>query len=388
VIDLRRRLGDNGWLLSVVWLVFLFFPIISVWAEQDSLGRKLGATAALIAFAVVYVLGFHAMYRADEQECAGEMVNDRPDPRRYLAALVACLAIAYWLSGLGVLGAVPFLVSYSVFAFTWPTAFAIFACALVGPVIVAAVFDGEPVSGLLAAGLTACIGAAVMLIRLFDEHERAQAGLQTELAVTEERGRLSRDVHDVVGHNLTATIVKVELARALLEGVEADSPEGQVRLDRGRAELADLEAVSRRSLAEIRATVSGTRTADFDDELDGARAVLADAGVELTVVGDRIAIPETHRSTLAWVIREGVTNVVRHAAASNCRIELAPDDEVLLRLGDDGVGVGRPLLGDECEGNGLSGLRDRLAAAGLSLRVGPAAASTGTELVVTEEVDR
>ena len=143
--------------------------------------------------------------------------------------------------------------------------------------------------------------------------------------------------------------------------------------------LAELEAVSRRALAEIRSTVGGLRTAELSDELGAARVVLADAGITLTVNGDVTRVPLQHRALLGWVVREAITNIIRHAQASQCRIDVGCSSEtageqVLLRIVDNGVG-----LGMSTPGNGLGGLQERADAAGAALRI---RSDRGTEIEV------
>jgi two-component system sensor histidine kinase DesK len=215
--------------------------------------------------------------------------------------------------------------------------------------------------------IVVAVGGAAVLVRLFQGYQFDQAHLRTGLAIGDERTRVARDVHDVLGHSVTAAILKVELCQRLLDGVDADSEAGRARLEQCRHHLADLESISRGALAEIRSTVGGLRATDLADEVTAARTVLADADVDLLVTGDMADIPERHRPMLAWVAREAVTNIVRHAKAERCHIELAPgsvSEGILLRVTDDGVG-----LGTAEEGNGLRGLRERVAASGARVHI-------------------
>ena len=215
---------------------------------------------------------------------------------------------------------------------------------------------------LIAAG----VGGAAVLVRAFEGHQFDQAHLRTRLALSDERTRVARDVHDVLGHSLTAVILKVELCQRLLAEQGSNETADRERVEACRQQLAELDSISRRALAEIRSTVGGLRTTDVANEVTAARTVLADAGVELLVTGDVADIIDGHRPMLAWVVREAVTNVVRHAGAERCHIELAPaPPSVLLRVSDDGVG----LEPSTSEGNGLRGLRERVASAGGTLRI-------------------
>ena len=144
-----------------------------------------------------------------------------------------------------------------------------------------------------------------------EDYER----MSRDLAIVEERERVARDVHDVLGHSLTVVTVKAELAERL---VDLDP-------ERAKGELAEIQALSRQALAEIRATVGGLRVARLGDELASARTALAGAGIEAHVPDDPGAVDPRHRTVLAWVLREATTNVVRHSDADACWVEL--DDE-------------------------------------------------------------
>ncbi|NEA31127.1 sensor histidine kinase [Streptomyces sp. SID13031] len=177
-----------------------------------------------------------------------------------------------------------------------------------------------------------------------------------ELAVQEERNRFARDLHDILGHSLTVITVKAELAGRLIEA----NPE------RAATEVADVEQLARAALADVRAAVAGYRELSLAGELVSARTALqaAEIKADLPTVVDEV--PEANRELFAWVIREGVTNVVRHSGAKKCTIKLsARQIEVL----DDGKG---PAPGGGASGHGLVGLRERADEAGASLQLGTA----------------
>ncbi len=357
----------NGWLLAAIWLVFLVFPAITIASlDDETTATKWASIGLLLVFAAIYVSGFHIQNRAENVARAKpEVAPDRPSGWYHLAGLVLTTLALYALVDLPAIGVVPFVVSFAVFLFPWPVVLAVFAVGV-----------GVTVALPLAAGafgdlwfmtlIILAIGGATMLIRVVEGHQVEQTRLRTVLAVSDERTRVARDVHDVLGHSLTAIVLKVELARRFLADVDPDDRAQRDRIDACRAQLDELEAISRGALAEIRSTVGGLRAANLADEVTVARTVLADAGVGLLVTGEVNDVPEHQRPTLAWVVREAVTNVVRHARASQCHIELAPGGgPVLLRVTDDGIGLdGRPA------GNGLRGLHERVEAAGGELRIG------------------
>ncbi|WP_143590938.1 sensor histidine kinase [Thermoactinospora rubra] len=180
---------------------------------------------------------------------------------------------------------------------------------------------------------------------------------QAKLAVTEERLRFSRDLHDVVGHRLSAIAVKCELA-ARLAGTDAAAAETQMREARGLA---------REALREIREVVQGYRTVDLAAELRSVRAVLEAAGIACRLRLPGQELPHEVGTVLAWLVREGSTNVLRHADATWCRITVAAaPDRVELTLANDGM---RGPAGTA--GSGVIGMTERVTALGGTLTAGP-----------------
>jgi two-component system sensor histidine kinase DesK len=176
------------------------------------------------------------------------------------------------------------------------------------------------------------------------------------LAVADERARLARDLHDVLGHSLTTITVKSGLARRVLEsGADREQAVSEVR---------EVEELARRALAEIRSTVSGYRKASLAAELVGARQALAAAGItaDLPHAVDDVAAPL--REPFAYVLREAVTNVIRHSGASRCEVRLG---QSWIEVRDDGTGK-VSTVEDGHGGSGLNGLSERLAGVGAGLR--------------------
>jgi two-component system, NarL family, sensor histidine kinase DesK len=172
------------------------------------------------------------------------------------------------------------------------------------------------------------------------------------LAAENERSRIARDLHDLLGHSLTTITVKTGLARRL----------GETDTDRALAEITEVETLARRALADVRAAVSNYRDVTLAGELATGRELLRAAGIlaELPSAVDGVS-PE-HQELFGWVVREGLTNVVRHAHASRCAVRLS---DGFVEIVDDGVG------GNTAGGTGLSGLRERVSAAGGAVDVGP-----------------
>jgi two-component system sensor histidine kinase DesK len=189
------------------------------------------------------------------------------------------------------------------------------------------------------------------------------------MAVAEERDRIGRDLHDVLGHSLSLIAIKSELAGRLLPG----DPE------RARAEIADIERVARDSLTAVRETVGGYRRPTLDGELAEARVALDAAGIEPTIRHEVGPLAASEDAVLAWAVREAVTNMVRHSAARHGSITTARRGAIAeLEVTDDG----QPPPSPERPGSGLRGLRERLERAGGRLEAGPQAGG-GYRLVAT-----
>jgi len=160
-----------------------------------------------------------------------------------------------------------------------------------------------------------------------------------ELATARERLRLADDLHDILGHALEVVAFKSELAARLLaaEGPPAD-PGVATDSERARSEMVAVQQVARESLREVRALVRDTRATDLFSEIAGARAVLGSAGIELVVRGDPSTVGPTARNVLGRVLREAMTNVLRHAQSSHCTIEIdVSDGAARLQVVNDGA---------------------------------------------------
>jgi len=186
---------------------------------------------------------------------------------------------------------------------------------------------------------------------------------------TIERERIARDMHDILGHTLSVIILKSELAGRLV----AQNPE------RARAEIGDIERTSRKALAEVREAILGYRAGDLRAELERAKATLATANVAVDYSFEPADIPPAQERVLAMVLREAVTNVVRHAHAKHCYVMLEKmGDSFRLTFRDDGRG------GIHHEGLGMRGIRERVTAIGGTVSWNTA---SGTEMIVTVPIN-
>lgn len=200
-----------------------------------------------------------------------------------------------------------------------------------------------------------------VILRLISVIKELQATRQelAHAAVDEERLRFARDLHDLLGHTLSVMVIKAQAARKLATrdpGLAAE-------------QAADIERIGRQALGEVRESVSGYRGRGISRELEQARTALADAGFTVTVSHDGLPMPAAADALLGWVIREGVTNVIRHSGGHQCEIGIHHrGGQALVEIRDDGTG--RPAVQLPSGGHGLSGLRERIVAAGGTLEAG------------------
>ena len=380
LVDDARMATRIGYVAANLWLLFLLFPLLSALATEIAGWRKIAVVVVIVLFAAAHSLGYRRMIRS---ELGLDVHVERSDSRwgglagreMWFGAMVALTILGVVIGGWSMLGVTPFLVSYGFFNFEWRAGVLVFVATMVAVVIPPAI--GGVLDELwFFPIIVASVGVGAALVGFSEERVAERAVFEKQLALSDERQRVARDVHDVLGHSLTAVILKGQVIDRMLDRFDPDDEDDQQLVASARDQLAELDTVSRRALAEIRSTVGGLRSADLGDEITAARAVLADAGVTLTVTGDAEHVPDGLRPVLGWVVRESVTNVVRHAHASHCEIALGNgNDATVLQVIDDGTG----LSGDE--GNGLSGLRERVEAAGAELRVG-AGRSGGTMVEV------
>src|SRR5499433_2391697 len=236
----------------------------------------------------------------------------------------------------------------------WPAGIAVAAPLLA---TAAAVVGKGPISGESAAqgalsvvywivglvtGAVALYGAA-RLVRVLDELEATRTEL-AELAIGRERLRISRDLHDLLGHSLSAISLKGDLARRLLPS----------DLYAARAEIEGLTEVARGALRDVRAVTRDERAMSLRTETDGAAALLGAAGIDVRIEVDLPDLARPTEEVLAWAVLEGITNVLRHSQATTCSVTAARRDAMVrLKIINDGA---CPPAG---AGTGLAGLAER-----------------------------
>ncbi|NEA61997.1 sensor histidine kinase [Streptomyces sp. SID12488] len=229
--------------------------------------------------------------------------------------------------------------------------------------------------------LSTMVTAAILSLTEAVRELRAAREELARRAVEEERLRFSRDLHDLLGHTLSVIVVKSEAARRL-------APRD---MDAALLQITDIESVGRQALTEIREAVTGYRQGSLATELDRADSVLTAAAVTPVIHRSGPPLPSPTEALLGWVVREAVTNVLRHSGATRCEITVegagtagtgiegtgaeGTGGRVRLTVADNGTGATPPAgaarTGTGIGGTGLKGLTERLAAAGGSLSAGP-----------------
>jgi two-component system sensor histidine kinase DesK len=176
------------------------------------------------------------------------------------------------------------------------------------------------------------------------------------LASEAERARISRDLHDLLGHSLTVITVKSGLARRL---AESGSP-------RAIEEITAVEGLARQALTDVRAAVSGYHQVTLTSELARSRELLRAAGIVADLPNATDVVDTAHQELFGWIVREGITNVVRHARATRCTVSLSAST---VEIRDDGTGA--PSANGR-KPNRVTGLRQRVTTAGGTVQAGPA----------------
>jgi two-component system sensor histidine kinase DesK len=337
----------------VAWLSFFFFPLGVIIPGHFTLAEKAMTTAALVAIALIWIWFWT------------RIVGDGPD-RRFVAIAVVLnftLTVVFTLMTPPKYGS---LFVYAVVmigaAFPWRLAIPV----VLGVAVSASIVDlirGVDTVQAIGDGLIndAIVGLSVVAGHLLLEANR-QLSLAREqiarLAVGEERLRFARDLHDLLGHSLSVIALKSELAGRLIKR----SPE------LAEHEVEDIEKVAREALREVREVVAGYRQPTLAAELAGAREALTAAGIDCQVEQDCAGLPPAVEAVLAWTVREGATNVMRHSKARRCSIQLTQKDgHAQVDIVDDGRG------GTPAAGSGLRGLEERVRERGGQLVAEPLA---------------
>ena len=355
----------SGKYVALAWL-FLMWPVLGVVLQGGVVGVRAGAlVAALLAYSAIYAWYCLRGHRTR-------------DPRVTLATIAVLTLLALALDHLSGLPANNyFLIPLLIAGFSLRPKSALITFAVVGAISVfevillarlptaqVALAAVLVVPGVVLFGCSA-MGLRYLLVTLAEL--RSARSEIAQHAAEQERSRIARDLHDLLGHSLSVITLKGEVATRLL-------PEGAPGVD----DVRDMLGLSRQALQEVREAVSGYRKPTLATELMVAKVALLAAGVEIEVKQDIGALDRETEAVLGWVIREATTNVIRHSGAKHCDIALTRDDGHLqIEVTNDGWRVPQAPAG-----NGLRGIEERLSALGGRLDTS-ALSSAGFRLFAT-----
>ena len=357
----RTRVVAFGW--GIVWAASMV-PVVRAGVARGSNGGVWGAVSAIVSCACLYTACSLSMRRVRQ---------GLTWPGRLSLSLIIIGALTASGAVLGVgspgLQLVVFLAVVLAFTLPWQAAIGPIAILtgilfLIPRMIPSWSASEDAWIALLVAGGACTFGRYIM------EQRRVARILEQrthELEINEERNRMARDMHDILGHSLTVIALKSELAARLVD----------VAPDQTRMELDEVQSLARSALADVRATVNSYRELSLAGELARATSILTSAGIRADLPLTVEAVDPELRELFAWVVREGVTNIVRHAHASHCKVELTTGS---IEVADDGIGLDSAGTSD---GHGLEGLRQRCQDNGADLTIEAPSSGSGTVLRVS-----
>ena len=338
----RPTISGSGWfpMLNLIWLVWVF---VAPWQSGSADPQVLLLTYATVPlFLWLYLRAWY---------------GDRRYARHYTAAIAALALLTVPLGT-----SVSYLIyTGALLPFVLRPRSAMLALAALLPVFaaIAILAGGRPLPVLAWTVVTAAISAINLFIAINTRRDAELRLSQQEvrrLAAAAERERIGRDLHDLLGHTLSLIAMKSELADRLFDRDPAAA----------RSEVRELRQIARDSLAEVRAAVTGFRATGLAAERVSAQLLLASSDVALSGGETLPPLPAEVDAALALCLREAVTNVHRHAAATEVQLEVTADAAaVRLSVHDNGRGG----IDDSRPGNGLRGIRERLAQLGGGLEI-------------------
>lgn len=333
-------------LFPIFWLSFLIYPIMGLYQRPQAVWPQVVFWALLIGFLAIYFRTF--------------MANRGEERWAFVGWAYALLTYGLTYPIVGGTATAFLIYGGSLIGFQSRASVALWL-AFLNTLFLAVPFwqgkaDLSDLSWLLPNALFTMVAAyanhasytqGIMRVKL----EQTQIEKE-KLAADAERERIARDLHDLLGHTLSVIVLKSELAAKLAEKNPAKAVQ----------EIKEVEQISREALQEVRAAVRGYRGSGFGAELARAKVALDAAGVKLTVTDALPDLPPLPEASAAMLLREAITNVVRHAKAKEVRVSLRKETQGFrLSIEDDGIG------GDAPEGTGLTGMRERLQSIGGSL---------------------
>ncbi|MFJ2618553.1 sensor histidine kinase [Glutamicibacter sp. NPDC087344] len=348
-----------GWLVAGVWIIFLIFPVLDLLLEDYSLPTRIIGLILVAVFAGVYLRAYSVYSRV-----VGEGGTTDVRAHVYFLILWAIVLAGLPVIGLTVIGMFPFLTSYSAFLLTKRYTIATYSVVAVLSFLLPIIY-GEFVDLLFLIGLNLVLMVVYAITVAAITRSVTSEKIRADYLVVAEQERMARDVHDGIGHSLTALNLKAQLALRLMDAG---------KYTQARSELEQLSELAVTALDSVRTTVHGLSRQDLTAELAELHQACTDNTLDFTVLGLVDEIPVAWRSHVAWILREAVTNVLRHAHAGS----------VVIRLGAHGVSIdddGDGIQGGE-SGHGIRGMQERARLFGANCTVG-ASKLGGTTVQVT-----
>jgi two-component system, NarL family, sensor histidine kinase DesK len=338
---LRRAVQNKVWIYAF-GLVFLLFAIVAIPDDDPSRAELAWRILLVVVIAVGYL--------------ATAWVADCSLRTRwlYIGGYVGVLLLSYPTWGWSLVGYGAYVAIMMATLLPWRQSR--IAVVVLGLLIAATIpFGGGETAvyiSVVAAGMGLATGAGMEAGAAQGRAQRAEQRVAT-LSVAAERERIGRDLHDILGHSLTAISIKAGLAARLVDLDPAAA----------KAQIAEIEQVSRQALADVRTTASGMHEVRLATEIASARSVLLAAGIESRMPSALPPLRDGLSELMGYVVREAVTNVVRHSRAEVCAIVV---ESTAVEVRDDGRGLPSGVR----SGSGLVGLRRRVEDAGGTLQVG------------------
>lgn len=346
--DEDQKFWDRrGWLVAGVWVLFLVFPVLDLLLDDYPMATRVIGLALIAAFAAIYLQSYARFSWA-----IGRGGTSARRAHVNFLLLCAIILIGMPVIGLTTMGMFPFITSFAAFLLGRKWAIGAYGAVLVLSFALPLAY-GQFMDAIFLIGLNLVLMVVYAIIVAAIERSAEAEQIRSDYLLVAEQERMARDVHDGIGHSLTALNLKAQLALRLLDAQD---------YAQARGELEQLSALAVDALDSVRTTVQGLSRQDLEAELAGLRQACIGNGLDFTVAGTAGQIPLRWRSHVAWILREAVTNVLRHAHASTVTIHIEPGRA---SIDDDGDG-----LQANSAGHGIRGMQERARQIGASCTVG------------------